>query len=117
MSFEPLQILGTAAMMTLAVICIKMAYPKQNALYLAVGQTVFKWLFVALMTLSIGRLLTFFHAISAEVARYINSGAFMLVVVFIVISVLTYNREGLVDGFGKLLKTNKVVGKSDGKSD
>lgn len=103
-----LQILGTAAMATLAVICWKMAHPKNNPLYLAVGQTVFKWLFVALVILSVGRIFTFVGVLPTEVARYINSGAFIIAVGFIVGSVLTYNKQGFVDGFGKLLKKNKT---------
>lgn len=103
-----LQILGTAAMMTLAVICWKMAHPKNNPLYLAVGQTVFKWLFFALAVLTIGRILTFASLLPTEVARYINSGAFLLAVFFIVLSVLSYNKYGFVDRFGKLMKRNKV---------
>jgi len=103
-----LQILGTAAMMTLAVICLKMAYPQNNRLYLAVGQTVFKWLFVALAVLVIGRVLTFAGILPTEVARYINSITFMVAVLFIVISVLSYNNYGLFDKFGKLAKRRRI---------
>ena len=104
-----LQILGTAAMMTLAAICWKMAHPKDNPLYLAVGQTVFKWLFFALTILVIGRILTFIGVMPTEVARYVNSVAFLAAVICIVASVLTYNRHGFVDGFGKLMKKNKNI--------
>lgn len=103
-----LQILGTAAMATLAVICFKMAHPKNNPLYLAVGQTVFMWLFIALVVLSIGRIFTFAGVLPTEVARYINSFTFIVAVGFIVGSVLTYNKYGLVDRFGRLIKTNKI---------
>jgi len=103
-----LQILGTAAMMTLAVICWKMAHPKDNPLYLAVGQTVFKWIFFALAVLTIGRIFTFAELLPTEIARYINSFAFLLAVICIVISVLNYNKQGFVDGFGKLMKKNKT---------
>lgn len=99
-----LQIFGTAAMVTLAIICWKMAHPKDNPLYLAVGQTVFKWLFFALVVLTIGRVLTFVQLVPPEIARYVNSITFLLAVVFIVISVLSYNKHGIVDGFGKLMK-------------
>ena len=103
-----LQILGTAAMMTLAVICWKMAHPKDNPLYLAVGQTVFKWLFFALVVLVVGRILTFVNLLPVDVARYINSFAFLAAVVCIVVSVLRYNKHGFVDGFGRLMKKNKT---------
>ena len=102
-----LQILGTAAMLTLAVICWKMAHPKNNPLYLAVGQTVFKWIFLALVVLSVGRIFTFAGLLPTEVARFINSGAFLIAVFFIIVSVLRYNQQGFVDGFRKLIKKNK----------
>lgn len=91
-------------MLTLAVICWKMAHPKNNPLYLAVGQTVFAWIFVALVVLSVGRIFTFAGVLPTEVARYINSVAFLIAVAFIVGSVLTYNKQGFVDSFGKLMK-------------
>lgn len=95
-------------MMTLAVICWKMAHPKNNPLYLAVGQTVFMWIFVALVVLSLGRIFTFVNVLPTEVARYINSATFLVAVGFIVGSVLTYNKYGLVDRFGRLIKKKKL---------
>jgi len=102
-----IQTVGTAAMATLAVVCWKMAHPKNNPLYLAVGQTVFKWIFVVLAVLVTGRVLAIGGLLSTEVARYINSVTFLVAIVFIVISVLTYNKQGFVDSFGKLMKKNK----------
>jgi hypothetical protein len=86
-----LQTLGTAAMFTLAVICGMLSYPDRNPLYIAVGQVVFRWIFFALVFLSVGRVGTFI-GLDTEMARFINSAAFLVAVVAITINVFRHTR-------------------------
>ena len=87
-----LQILGTAAMLTLAAVCGMLSYPDRNPLYIAIGQYVFRWMLFALVVLSVGRIGTFIGMLDTEVARYINSGAFLLAVLAITIEVFKFSR-------------------------
>ena len=88
---DVIQILGTAAMLTLAVICGMLSYPKGNPLYTAIGQVVFRWLFFALVLLSVGRIGTFI-GLDTEIARYVNSFAFLVAVIAITVNVFRHSR-------------------------
>lgn len=87
-----LQIFGTAAMCTLAVVCGMLSYPERNPLYTAIGQYVFRHLFFALVILSIGRVGTFI-GLDTEVARYINSVSFIIAVLFVTFEVYNFTRS------------------------
>lgn len=83
-------LLGTAAMLTLAVVCLMLALPVNQRLFLVTGRTVFGWLFVALFIFVLTRFLTLGFNLPTEAARNINSVAFMLAVGGIILNVIRH---------------------------
>lgn len=93
---DVLQLLGTAAILTLAAVCLILWLPKNYALFIVTGQAVFAWCFFVLVLLFVTRMAGAAFGIDIETIRPLNSLMFIICVVGIVYSVVRKSRKGKI---------------------
>lgn len=82
-----LQILGFLGITTLLFICFILSQPRNVQRFIIVGQDVFKWMTVVLLSTLFARILLLLNIIETPWARSLNSVVFILSVAGIVWSV------------------------------
>lgn len=87
-----IQFFSTVALLTLGYITYFLSRHRNAHTFIKVGQDVFRWLLVALVCITLNRLLLTLHLVDATVSREVNGVAFIISVIGIVGSVYKHGQ-------------------------